>query len=221
VTANSCAARRRERSGHAQARARRARLSPNTGRHRPRARPPRTTGRGCPRLAAPRTRPVRRVSGRARRARLDGVIGSHVQHQQEPVSYVFSGPGPSLLRELFAEHARPLYSEALRVCLGRIDASILVEPIRRNFVATGKDAGPLRPCASDAPRARSCSPGTYGNEPRPELRCGPQTLAPPSAPSALSGSDSSQRSKRMSSSETPSLLSRDSRLRSASAAIAS
>ena len=41
---------------------------------------------------------------------LDGVIRSHVQHHQEHVSYVFSGSEPSLLRELFAERARPLYS---------------------------------------------------------------------------------------------------------------
>jgi len=72
---------------------------------------------------------------------LDGVIRSHVQHHQEHVSYVFSGSEPSLLRELFAQRARPLYSQALPVRLGRIDSTILAEHIQRKFAATGKDAG--------------------------------------------------------------------------------
>jgi hypothetical protein len=59
---------------------------------------------------------------------LDGVIRSQVQHHREHVSYVFSGSEPSLLRDLFAERARPLYSQALPVRLGRIDPSIRAEP---------------------------------------------------------------------------------------------
>lgn len=79
---------------------------------------------------------------------LDGVIRSHVQHHQEHVSYVFSGSEPSLMRELFAERARPLYSQALPVRLGRIDPSILAEHIERKFAATGEDAGsPVSLCA--------------------------------------------------------------------------
>ncbi len=72
---------------------------------------------------------------------LDGVIRSHVQHHQEHVSYVFSGSEPSLLRELFAQRARPLYSQALPVRLGRIEPSTLAEHIQHKFAATGKTAG--------------------------------------------------------------------------------
>jgi hypothetical protein len=72
---------------------------------------------------------------------LDGVIRSHVQHHQEHVSYVFSGSEPSLLRELFPQRARPLYSQALPVRLGRIDPTTLAEHIQHKFAATGKNAG--------------------------------------------------------------------------------
>ena len=43
------------------------------------------------------------------------------------------------MRELFAERARPLYSQALPVRLGRIDPSVLAEHIGRKFAATGKE----------------------------------------------------------------------------------
>jgi len=72
---------------------------------------------------------------------LDGVIRSHVQHHPEHVSYVFSGSEPSLLRELFAQRARPLYSQALPVRLGRIEPSTLAAHIQHTFAATAKNAG--------------------------------------------------------------------------------
>jgi uncharacterized protein len=72
---------------------------------------------------------------------LDGLIRSHVQHHQQHVTYVFAGSEPSLLRELFSDRARPLYSQALPVRLGRIHPPILAQQIEQKFAGTSKDAG--------------------------------------------------------------------------------
>jgi len=70
---------------------------------------------------------------------LDGIIRSHVQHHAEDVSYVFSGSEPSLLRSLFADRARPLYSQAKPLRLGRIAPESLAAHIAARFAAAGVD----------------------------------------------------------------------------------
>jgi Cdc6-like AAA superfamily ATPase len=71
---------------------------------------------------------------------MDGVFRSHIQHHSE-VSYLFAGSEPSLLRALFEDRARPLYGQAERLRLGRLDADATHDFIRLCFRETGKDAG--------------------------------------------------------------------------------
>ncbi len=71
---------------------------------------------------------------------MDGVFRSHIQHHTE-VSYLFAGSEPSLLRVLFEDRARPLYGQAERLRLGRLNAEATYDFIVHRFQATGKDAG--------------------------------------------------------------------------------
>jgi uncharacterized protein len=71
---------------------------------------------------------------------LDGVLRSHIQHHSD-VSYVFAGSEPSLLQMLFEDRARPLYSQAERLRLDRLDPDATHDFIGRRFGETGKDAG--------------------------------------------------------------------------------
>ncbi|HSZ68958.1 MAG TPA: hypothetical protein VK756_01215 [Solirubrobacteraceae bacterium] len=71
---------------------------------------------------------------------MDGVFRSHIQHHSE-VSYLFAGSEPSLLRALFEDRARPLYGQAERLRLGRLDTDATYDFIERRFRETGKDAG--------------------------------------------------------------------------------
>jgi uncharacterized protein len=71
---------------------------------------------------------------------MDGVFRSHIQHHSE-VSYLFAGSEPSLLRALFEDRARPLYGQAERLRLGRLDADATHDFLDRRFRETGKDAG--------------------------------------------------------------------------------
>ena len=71
---------------------------------------------------------------------LDGVLRSHIQHHSD-VSYVFAASEPSLLRMLFEDRARPLYGQAERVRLERLDPDATHDFIARRFEETGKDAG--------------------------------------------------------------------------------
>lgn len=75
-------------------------------------------------------------------AGMDGVFRSHIQHHRD-VSYLFAGSEPSLLRALFEDRARPLYSQAERVQLGRLDADAAHDFIRDRFAETGRSAGEI------------------------------------------------------------------------------
>jgi hypothetical protein len=68
------------------------------------------------------------------------VLRSHIQHHSD-VSYVFAASEPSLLRMLFEDRARPLYGQAERVRLQRLDPDATHDFIARRFEETGKDAG--------------------------------------------------------------------------------
>ena len=73
---------------------------------------------------------------------MDGVFRSHIQHHSD-VSYLFAGSEPSLLRALFEDRARPLYGQAERLRLGRLDADATHDFVNRRFQETGKDAGEI------------------------------------------------------------------------------
>jgi hypothetical protein len=70
---------------------------------------------------------------------MDGVFRSHIQHHND-VSYLFAGSEPSLLRALFEDRARPLYGQAERLRLGRLDPEATREFVSRRFRETDKDA---------------------------------------------------------------------------------
>lgn len=70
---------------------------------------------------------------------LDGVFRSHIQHHTN-VSYVFAGSEPSLLRVLFEDRARPLFGQAERIRLGRMDFHDAYDYFAGRFSATGKDS---------------------------------------------------------------------------------
>lgn len=74
----------------------------------------------------------------------DGVFRSHIQHHTT-VSYVFAGSEPSLLRALFEDRARPLYGQAERLRLGRLDFDRAHDFVAQKFSETGKDAGDTVP----------------------------------------------------------------------------
>lgn len=73
---------------------------------------------------------------------MDGVFRSHIQHHSE-VSYLFAGSEPSLLRALFEDRARPLYGQAERLRLGRLNADATHDFVSRRFHETGRDAGEI------------------------------------------------------------------------------
>lgn len=70
---------------------------------------------------------------------MDGVFRSHIQHHSE-VSYIFAGSEPSLLRTLFEDRARPLYGQAARLRLGRLDGETAYDFLEGRFEHAGKDA---------------------------------------------------------------------------------
>ncbi len=72
---------------------------------------------------------------------LDGVFRSHIQHHSN-VSYIFAGSEPSLLKVLFEDRARPLYGQAERLRLGRLEFDASYDFVLRRFHETGKESGP-------------------------------------------------------------------------------
>jgi hypothetical protein len=75
---------------------------------------------------------------------MDGVFRSHIQHHND-VSYLFAGSEPSLLRTLFEDRARPLYSQAERLRLGRLDPDATHDFLSGRFEASGMDAAAIIP----------------------------------------------------------------------------
>jgi hypothetical protein len=69
---------------------------------------------------------------------MDGVVRSHLQHDV-PVTCVFCGSEPSLLRSLFEERARPLFGQALSVQLPPLDFRTAFDFVVDRFLQTGKD----------------------------------------------------------------------------------
>jgi hypothetical protein len=72
---------------------------------------------------------------------MDGVFRSHIQHHAD-VSYLFAGSEPSLLRALFEDRARPLYGQAERVRLGRLEFDETFDFLTLRFSDTARSIAP-------------------------------------------------------------------------------
>jgi hypothetical protein len=71
----------------------------------------------------------------------DGLLRSHIQHQGEVASYVFSGSEPGLMRELFETKTRPLYGQAEPIRLGPLADADIAAYVEKRFRATKRSTG--------------------------------------------------------------------------------
>ena len=74
-------------------------------------------------------------------ADLDGLIRSHIQHQGQVASYVFSGSEPALMKQLFEHKDRPLYGSAVPMRLQRLGNTDVAAYIVERFAASKRDVG--------------------------------------------------------------------------------
>jgi len=72
---------------------------------------------------------------------LDGLIRSHIQHQGEVASYVFSGSEPGLMKQLFERKDRPLYGSAVPMRLGRLRDADVAGYVADRFAQSGRSVG--------------------------------------------------------------------------------
>jgi hypothetical protein len=75
----------------------------------------------------------------------EAVLRSHLQHQREVASYVFSGSEPGMLTSAFADRARPFYGQAELKRLGRLPDAELAAAIARRFRTTSRRADAVLP----------------------------------------------------------------------------
>jgi hypothetical protein len=72
---------------------------------------------------------------------VDALLRSHIQHQGEVASYVFSGSEPGMMRQLFEDKARPLYGSAVPLRLHALRDEDIAAYVAGRFHATGREAG--------------------------------------------------------------------------------
>ena len=72
---------------------------------------------------------------------MDAILRSHIQHQGDLASYVFSGSEPGLMRQLFENRDRPLYGQAVPMRLARLADPDIAAYIVDRFRSTERDAG--------------------------------------------------------------------------------
>jgi hypothetical protein len=72
---------------------------------------------------------------------VDAVIRSEIQHH-DGVGYVFAGSHVGMMRELFADRARPFYAQAAPLTLGPLPAGPLMEYVGGRFERHDRDCGP-------------------------------------------------------------------------------
>lgn len=70
----------------------------------------------------------------------DKLLRSHIQHQGETASYIFSGSEPGMMRELFDVKGRPLYGQAEPLRLGRLADTDVAAYIGERFARTKRSA---------------------------------------------------------------------------------
>lgn len=71
-------------------------------------------------------------------SKIDATIRSEIQHH-EHVGYIFAGSHVGMMRELFADRARPFYAQAAPVALGRLPPAPLAEYVAERFEREGRD----------------------------------------------------------------------------------
>ncbi|MFN2517755.1 MAG: hypothetical protein ABR604_01755, partial [Jatrophihabitantaceae bacterium] len=67
----------------------------------------------------------------------EGLIRTYVQSQRETGAYVFCGSQPSMMARMFGDQARPLYGQAQRFELQRLDAGVLTDAVCDIFDRAG------------------------------------------------------------------------------------
>jgi len=73
----------------------------------------------------------------------DKLLRSHIQHQGESASYIFSGSEPGMMRELFDVKGRPLYGQAEPLRLGRLPEADVAAYVEERFARTKRSAAPM------------------------------------------------------------------------------
>jgi hypothetical protein len=73
----------------------------------------------------------------------DKLLRSHIQHQGESASYIFSGSEPGMMRELFDVKGRPLYGQAEPLRLGRLPGAEVATYVEERFARTKRSAAPV------------------------------------------------------------------------------
>jgi uncharacterized protein len=72
---------------------------------------------------------------------MDAILRSHIQHQGEFASYVFSGSEPGMMEQLFEDKGRPLYGSAVPLRLGRLAAEDIGRYVIARFRGTRRSVG--------------------------------------------------------------------------------
>jgi len=73
----------------------------------------------------------------------DKLLRSHIQHQGESASYIFSGSEPGMMRKLFDVKGRPLYGQAEPLRLGRLPEADVAAYVEERFARTKRSAAPM------------------------------------------------------------------------------
>ena len=75
---------------------------------------------------------------------IDSLLRSHLQHAHN-IAVLFAGSRPSMLRAMFADQAKPFYSQAEVIEVDPLDPDAAIELIDEGFAATARDAGDAAP----------------------------------------------------------------------------
>jgi hypothetical protein len=87
---------------------------------------------------------------------MDALLRSHIQHQGEVTSYVFSGSEPGMMEQLFDDKERPLYGSAVPMRLDRLRsediAAFVIDRFRGTNRAAGEAVNPMLETAAGHPQ---------------------------------------------------------------------
>ena len=77
----------------------------------------------------------------AKVSRMDALLRSHIQHQGDVASYIFSGSQPGMMEQLFEDKDRPLYGSAVPMRLDRLPSEDIAAYVIDRFRATNRTVG--------------------------------------------------------------------------------
>ena len=72
---------------------------------------------------------------------LDAILRSHIQHQGDVASYVFSGSEPGMMERLFESKDRPLYGSAVPMRLERLRSEDIADYVTKRFRRSKRSVG--------------------------------------------------------------------------------